>query len=187
MEHCLSDKNFKINIENKRIKTNLQKYGVKYFILSNEYKKYYNDKTWLNNKINKELTTKKKNTTYNKSKEEDLIYHELNNKFGDVKRQYKSKQYPYPCDFYIPSKKLYIEYQGFWTHGKEPFNNNDINHIKLLNEWKEKSINKPQYKRAYITWSEKDVNKRKTAKDNNLNWIEFFSKEEFDLWIHKYI
>ena len=63
--------------------------------------------------------SKKKNKTFGKSKSEDQIYQLLLQKFNKVERQYKSEQYPFACDFYIPSIDLYIEYQGFYTHGPQ--------------------------------------------------------------------
>lgn len=49
----------------------------------------------------------------NKTESENKIYSELIKIFPEVKRQYKSKEYPFFCDFYIPSLDLYIEYNGF--------------------------------------------------------------------------
>ena len=97
-----------------------------------------------------------------------------------------SEQYPFKCDFYIKKYDLYIEIQGTWHHGKHPFNENDVNDIKLLEKWKEESLIKSQYKRAINIWVIKDPMKRKIVKDNKLNWIEVFSNESNDV-IKKYI
>ena len=45
-----------------------------------------------------------------KSKEEDGIFEKLIKIYGknDIIRQYKSDVYPFPCDFYVISKDLYI-------------------------------------------------------------------------------
>lgn len=88
--------------------------------------------------------------------------------------------YPFPCDFYISELDLYIEYQGFWTHGKHPFNINDQEDKLKLLEWKNK--NTKMYNCAINTWTIRDPLKRKTAKENNLNWVEFFTVEEFNEW-----
>lgn len=75
---------------------------------------------------------------------------------------------------------LYIEYQGTWTHGKHPFDKTNEEDIERLNIWKNK--NTKFYKSAIEVWTIRDPLKRKTAKDNNLNWIEFFTMEEFLNW-----
>ena len=58
--------------------------------------------------------------------------------YPDTIRQYKDSRYPYNCDFYIPCLDLFIEFQGYWTHGEHPFNPNDINDINRLNLMKYK-------------------------------------------------
>ncbi len=129
---------------------------------------------------NKKRATMKKNNSYNKSKEEEYINKILCEKFGEVKRQYVSKVYPFACDFYIPSLNLYIEYQGYWAHGNEPYNKNNIEHQKILQNWTNNTH--PQYKNAIKTWTTKDPLKRNTARKNNLNWIEFFTIDQFMEW-----
>ena len=39
------------------------------------------------------------------------------------------------------------------------------------------------YDNAISTWTIRDVNKRKIAKENKLNWIEFFSILELNEWL----
>ena len=75
---------------------------------------------------------------------------------------------------------LFIECQYFYTHNNHPYNKDDINDIKLANEIKEQG-----YENAWHTWTIRDVNKRETAKKNNLNWIEFFDINEFKKWFEK--
>ena len=149
--------------------TNLKKYGETSYTKTKEFQ-------------NKSYQTKKKNNSLGKSKEEDKIYELLLIKFPNTIHHYKSDKYPFPCDFYIPSEDLYIEYQGFWMHGKEPYTG--------LKEQKEKvklweSKNTIQYIRAIDTWTQRDVLKRNTAKKNNLNWIEFFNMNQFMNWYSK--
>ena len=55
--------------------TNLEKYGVEYISQTNDFK---------NNVYNSKL----KNKTYTKSKSEEEIYKLLQEKYGEVKRQY---------------------------------------------------------------------------------------------------
>ena len=93
--------------------------------------------------------------------------------------QYKTKQYPYKCDFYLTKYDLYIEIQGIWTHGQHPFNSNSIEDINKLNEWKLK--NTKYYDSAIQTWTVSDVTKRNIAKRNNLNYLEIFSTNLKDI------
>lgn len=142
--------------------------------------------------------TRKRNGTCNSSKTENKIFELLKQKFIDVKREYKSELYPFHCDFYIPLLDLYIEYQGDWSHGSKgnviygPFDRDNINHIKILNEWKEGSKKianekntvgkRNRYANAIEVWTIRDPLKREIAKKNNLNWLEFFTLDEFINW-----
>lgn len=129
----------------------------------------------------KRNNTKRKNGTFNSSKPENLSYKLLKEKFDDVIYQYKSEVYPFICDFYIPSLKMYIECNYHWTHGFRPFSEKDNECIKLLNKWKEG--NTKYYNNAIITWTIRDVQKRKVAKENNLNYKEFWNINELKKFI----
>lgn len=136
--------------------------------------------------------TKKENNTYGKSKVEEKIYILLKDKFKTVERQYKSKKYPFPSDFYIPEKDLYIEYQGYWTHGKQshtiygPFEKNKPLHQKMLANWQQQlNEGHKAYKTAIQVWTVSDPLKRQTAKDNGLNWLEFWTFDEFIKWYNQ--
>lgn len=146
---------------------------------------------YLQNIQEKAYNTKQSNKSFNTSKAEIEIYNLLLEKFGfdNVEWQYRSEEYPFNCDFYIKSLNLYIEYQGNWTHGSEPFDSNNPKHIEILNSWKKKSEeinfqgkNKQFYNNAINVWTISDPNKRKFAKNNNLNWIEFFNMKAFMEW-----
>ena len=86
------------------------------------------------------------------------------------------------CDFYIGDLDLYMEYQGNWTHGKHPFDSNSIEDMIIVDAWNKKATS--YYESAIDVWTKRDPSKRKTARDNNLNWIEFFSMEEFMKWFN---
>ena len=126
--------------------------------------------------------TKRKNHTFNTSKHEKEIYKLLLQKFPNTKYQYKSIVYPFNCDFYIPEKDLYIEYQEHWTHGKHPFNKNNIEDLNILEKWKSLSTHKEQYKRAVEVWSKRDPYKRSIAKNNGIIILEFFTFIAFLTW-----
>lgn len=126
--------------------------------------------------------TKRKNHTFNTSKHEKEIYKLLLQKFPNTKYQYKSIAYPFNCDFYIPEKDLYIEYQEYWTHGKHPFNENNIEDLDILEKWKSLGTHKEQYKRAVEIWSKRDPYKRSVAKNNGIIILEFFTFTDFLTW-----
>lgn len=134
--------------------------------------------------------SRKLNKTFNSSKEEDEIYILLKDIFNNTYRNYKSDSYPWSCDFYIPEIDTYIEFQGSWTHGKEPFDENNVEHLKQLKKWSDKSKemnfkneNKKFYIQAIKTWTIRDVEKRRFAKEHDINWLEFFTFEQFNEWI----
>ena len=75
----------------------------------------------------------KKNGTYKKSKKEDECYELLIKKYDNVIRQYRDEnRYPFNCDFYIPNEDLFIEFNGYWTHGSHPYNNLSIDDNKNI-------------------------------------------------------
>lgn len=164
------------NIE-KYKQTCLEKYGVSSYSKTNKFKYGIN---W-DNVVSKQIETKKKNKTLNTSKTEIISYNLLKTKFKNVKYQYKSEQYPFACDFYIPELNLFIECNYHWTHGGHPFNENNLEDQKKLKEWKIK--NTEYYNNAINTWVIRDVYKRNIAKKNNLNYLEFWSLNEFKKWI----
>lgn len=141
----------------------------------------------------KAFETKKKNKSWTKSEPENQVLKLLQNKFGkeDVIHHKKpDNRYPHECDFYIISLDLYIEYQGYWKHGKEPYDETNSKHLQIVESWEEKAkeINfrgksKNQYLSAIKVWTISDVQKRNDAKKNNLNWLEFFSIEEVENWL----
>lgn len=133
----------------------------------------------------KEYETKRKRGTFNSSKAEKEILLKLNEKFKEVKYQYRSDLYPFQCDFYIPEKDLYIEYQGSWTHGFKPYEQKNLDCIAQLTKWKEKINSSSYYQNAIKVWTKTDPLKRKVAKENGLNWIEFFTMNEFMQWYNK--
>lgn len=128
----------------------------------------------------KAFETMKNNKTigHKISPKEQYIADELKKKYPKLIQQYYSDLYPYECDIYIPEIDTYIEYNGFWSHGQHPFNENNINDINKANKWK--LINTKYYLNAYKTWVEKDPLKRQTAKDNNLNYIEIWPTDNID-------
>ena len=170
-------------IKDKFKQTNLERYGVEYPMQYNATKEkskqtclrkygynYYTQTPEFQNKINK---TKRKNHTFNSStiEEEFASYLDYNNII--YKRQCKSSEYPFNCDFYIPQYDLYIEIQACWTHGGHPYI--EEKDSKQLEYWKSKQTK--FYDDAIKTWSIRDVKKREIAKTNKLNYLEIFSND----------
>ena len=168
-------------IQEKTKQTCLKKYGYTTYSQSNEYKEFVknNPEIYKNAQI-KSYESKKKNNSFHISKTENESYKLLKEKYSDVITQYKSKEYPFVCDFYIPSLNLYIECNYHWTHGGHPYDKNNIDDINLINKWLEK--NTKYYDCAIYTWTIRDVNKRNIAKQNKLNYLEFFNFIDFINW-----
>lgn len=127
-----------------------------------------------NIQVTKSWLTKKKNGTTNTSKSEELLYEKLlkENENKTIYRNYKCDRYPYHCDFYIVEDDLFIELNAHWTHGGRPFDKNDFSCQKQLELWEEKAKTSQFYKNAIITWTKRDVEKAKCAKENKLNyWV----------------
>ena len=124
-------------------------------------------------KTNKQYLTRKKNNSFNASKPENELYESLLKDYSNktILRNYKDKdRYPFYCDFYIVEDDLFIELNAHWTHGGKPFNPDDEECIQQLNEWKEKAKTSQFYQNAIQTWTVRDVEKQRVAKENNLNY-----------------
>ena len=152
-------------IKEKRKETCLKKYGVEYT-------------TQLQSTIDKIHESKTKHKTHTCSKEEDKVYELLKTMYNDIRRQYKSEDYPFACDFYIADNDLYIECNFHWTHGKHSFDKNNPDDIKKLNLWKKRSKEKDYYISAIDVWTNRDIMKREIAEKHGLNYLEFFSFSE---------
>jgi hypothetical protein len=78
---------------------------------------------------------------------------------------------------------LYIECQYSWTHGGHPFgkekDDEDV-FEQMMNEGSD------YYKNAAQTWRYRDTKKRECVLNNSLNWLEFFSIDEFKHWLEKF-
>lgn len=174
-------------IKERRNKNNLEKYGVKCTLELEEVKAKKNKTVKEKYGVNfisqlpecykKGIETKKKRNTINTSAPEKKYLNYLNEHFSIVETQYKSSEYPFFCDFYLPEFNLYIEYQGDWLHGMHPFNENNIDDKNTVSFWKSKNTH--FYKTAVDIWTVSDVKKRITAKEHNLNYLEIF--KNFDI------
>lgn len=120
----------------------------------------------------------------------DCLYDMLVERFGksDIEREYKSSLYPYFCDFYIISRDLYIELNGFCTHGHHWFDKDSKADNDLLDTWCSKFVylvdycgeESTLYGSMIETWSVSDVAKRRAAAQSNLNYVVFWGSNLSD-------
>lgn len=198
----------------KRKQTMLERHGVEYYSQSNDFKELWKDKEFVAGVKEKERNTRDKKwkdyvlsgstkVTYSQdpiankffSKGENIIYDSLLEVFGidDVVRQYYSEKYPWKCDFYVKSLDLFIEFQGYKTHMGHPFDKNNPEDVQKLQEMNDllDSLEVPNKRKEFINsivycWSVADVVKRTKAKENRLNFLEFFCVEDCKKWLDEF-
>ena len=99
-------------------------------------------------------------------------------------------RYPFVCDFYIKSRDLFVELNGFVTHGRHFFDeNSNVDRYRLfvlqekLRSYRNKGPSK--YKAMIDTWTVSDVEKRRVAKLNSLNYVVFWDCKlrDFRRWV----
>ena len=166
------------DVRQKSIQTCIELYGTENYNNYEQNKNTCQEKYGVENHMqipgvmDKIMETKKLNNSFNTSSIEEQFTMYLTECGIEFERQYKSELYPYHCDFYIPEYDLYIEIQGNWTHGGHPFTGSEED-LVIINAWKSK--NTPYYMNAVRVWTVADVEKRNTAKENKLNYLEIFS------------
>ncbi len=135
--------------------------------------------------VDKMQDTKLVNGTFSKSAPEDVLYEKLVAVFGsdDVFRQYKCDRYPFRCDFYVKSRDLFIELNGFVGHCNHWFGSweHDVEFLARSAE-----VNETLHDWLQTTWAGSDVRKRLCARRNNLNYVVFWGDEgqDIDLWFN---
>ena len=163
-------------IKNKAKETMLRRYGVEYSMQIPKNKEYMSYLMSSYEMQERRYNTMKRNHTFNSSSTEEELFLYIKSRFPKVIRQYKDKnRYPYFCDFYIPELDYFIELQGYYTHGKHPFNPNSNEDLQLIEYYKKKYGEDCQ---PITIWSIKDVEKRNCAKRNHLNFKEVWSLED---------
>ena len=127
-----------------------------------------------------EYETKKRNNSFHTSKIENSLCNVLYGWFGEnnVIHSYREHRYPFNCDFYIIPLDLFIELNYTWTHGGHPFDELNLNDSSKLKGWQEKAKYSTYYKQAIKVWTESDPLKIETARNNNLNYITIYNKED---------
>ena len=169
-------------IKNKAKKTMLRRYGVEYSMQIPKNKEYMSYLMSSYEMQERRYNTMKRNHTFNSSSTEEEFFLYIKSRFPKVIRQYKDKnRYPYFCDFYIPELDYFIELQGYYTHGKHPFDPNSNEDLQLIEYYKKKYGEDCQ---PITIWSIKDVEKRECAKRNNLNFKEVWSLEDGKIFVN---
>ena len=185
-------------VQAKMIATNIERYGYTFPMCSEERRQQAIETNRIRYNVDNPIVlpewqqkvyqTKKLHNTFNKSKIEETAYELLKSVFGieHVDRQHKEERYPFHCDFYIDTLDMFIEIQGSWTHGTEPFDENNQEHIEKLKKWTSKmNEGKSFYESAIDVWTKRDPLKRKTAKDNKLNFVELWNMKEVNEFINE--
>ena len=163
-------------IKNKAKETMLKRYGVEYSMQIPKNKEYMSYLMSSYEMQERRYNTMKRNHTFNSSSTEEELFLYIKSRFPTVVRQYKDKnRYPYFCDFYIPELDYFIELQGYYTHGKHPFDPNSNEDLQLIEYYKKKYGEDCQ---PITIWTIKDVEKRNCAKSNHLNFKEVWSLED---------
>lgn len=174
--------------------TTFIRHGKKYYLETEEFKNYMKQPEVQKQKQQREYETKLRNGTLSnyRSKPEIRCYELLKTKFQDTKHTYRdNEQYPFKSDMYIPSLDLFIECHFGWKHGGEPFDKNNARHIELLDRWQLKTKDltltekaRESYRNAIYQWTDLDIRKLKTFRDNNLNYKIFYTEKEFNNWFN---
>ena len=153
-------------IQEKALDTKEQKYGNRYYTNRDKYYKTMKSKGFI--------------SSYEKAFEECLKQY----KIKYITQYNKDKRYPYHCDFYLNELDIFIEINIYPAHGPHPFNKNNKEDIKLLNQWKNLSINSPIYLNWIERWTQIDVKKRMIAKNNNLKYFELYNINDINIFLH---
>lgn len=162
-------------VQEKTKQTSLERYGVEFPMQLDET-------------VLKVAEAKRRNGTWSTSKPEENMYAILCDKFGesDVVRQYREARYPFHCDFYISSLDLFIELNATWLHGEHWFDPTSDEDMRRLTDLQAKVAGGSRfYEVAIDVWTVRDVLKRQTAIDNDLNYVAFWKSDlsDFKDWI----
>lgn len=174
----------KAEVTKEKIKnTCLRKYGVSSFMQTDAFRQRTKETAYTREARSKAAKTARKNGT--RSALEDYLesYFIQNNIMYKIEYNVDPR-YPYFCDFYLPDSDMFIEINGYWTHGGHWFNNKSKEDLEKLSLWKQK--NTPQYKTAINIWTKLDIQKRQTAIKNKLNYVVLWNKQDIDNFINSF-
>lgn len=134
----------------------------------------------------KGFATKRLNGTWATSVSEEALYQMLCGVFGaaDVRREFVSPMYPWHCDFYVPSRDMYVELNASWTHMGHWYDGSDVDDVAELSDLMHKGVQSKYYANTVRVWAGYDVLKRVTASKNRLNYVVFWDNalKDAKLW-----
>lgn len=183
------------NMQEKARQTKKEKYGDEYYSNRKKYKRTCLERYNVEHpsqipevkKKVRESSAKTRRKNHGMSQEESLFIDELE-KIGlvegkDYIREYSADEYPFNCDFYFPKRKLWVELNIHWTHGYHWFNKRTKRDKDTLDLWANRVKEKHDYYfEAINTWTKRDVNKRKVARKNKLNYVTIWDKSDINAW-----
>lgn len=159
---------------------------------------YHNTSRWKEaskRQKEKEYRTKKLRGTFNTSKQADACIELL--KQAGFTITIDNLEVPYPsmpnlhCDIYLTQIDTWIELHFSHYHNYKPFdstNPDHLNEVELLQQKEKTHVktgkNTNQYGLILYTWTDLDVRKRQCAIDNKLNWLCFYSIDDFKHWLN---
>lgn len=166
--------------------TSRKRYGVDHHAQTEQRRKSQSERM-LNPEHQKRINAAKRaNNSFNTSAPEETLRCLLVDYFGrgDVLRQHNDPRYPFRCDFYIPSRDLFIELNGTWTHGGHWLDQDDHHDRQVVENWRAKSA--AYYEAAILQWCHRDTAKRSAAGAAQLNYVTFWDSQRLDdaqLWL----
>ena len=89
----------------------------------------------------------------------------------EIIHHYSDNRYPFDCDFYIPDKDLFIEYQGHQTHGPAPYDASNPEHWMIADNLVSSGFSDYNY-------TNRDPRKLATAKQNKINLLLIYPKND---------
>jgi len=133
--------------------------------------------------------TMKNRGSYNQSKPELRIFHKLRRVLPNLEYQYRKREgYPYAADFYDPDSDTIFEYQGFMTHGGAPYDSQSSEHALRVKQLKLRAkTDKWLAKLTLKIWTSSDPQKRAAIRKSNINFVEWFTEEQFETWYSTFL
>lgn len=155
--------------------SNLARYGVVHPAQTQESRDAQSERMLDADHQRRLLQARKANGTTKASAPEDALYALLVERFGpdDVLRQHRDEsRYPFACDFYVPSRDLFVELNGSWTHGGHWYEAGSEGDETKLGSWARKGT--AFYDKAVEVFTQRDVAKRAAAREAGLNYVVFW-------------
>lgn len=175
VEHTLASP----EIRDRIAKTNLERYGSENVFGSKEIQERIRQTMQERYGVNHSIQLVNEKSNIEKYFECVLKMHNIPYEYS-----YKCDKYPFYCDFYLPEQDCFVEINAFFTHGTHWFdenNDDDLHELKKLQHAYECGDDFAH--RKIHGWTVRDVLKRNTAKQNNLNYVVLWNYDDIDEWV----